>query len=73
MCVFSHLPPHPPTPPPALHPTHPPPSSAHSEISAHQKKTAKNAKNQALTEFKGFLYKLLGIVAYIGDEETTAN
>ena len=57
-----------PTPLPDLHPSHPPRSSTHSEISAHQKKAAQNAKNQALTEFKSFLYELLGILDYIGEE-----
>ena len=47
MCIFNHLPLH---CPPSTHPTHP--SSAHSEISAHQNKTAQNAKDQ---EFEGFL------------------
>ena len=62
-----HLLPHPPHPiTPHLPPTRP-------LISAHLKKSAQKAKNQALTKFKGFLYELLGIVDYIGGEEMTAN
>ena len=73
VCILApfHLIPRPTARPPPI-PPHPP-SSAHSEISAHQKKPAQNAKNQALTNFKCFLYELLGIVDYIGGEEMIAN